>query len=206
MWSWWRFQESRAARGFGRSVTVSGPLLWSERETLLKRKPSHGWMGCSLTKFSSRQPLLNKYGTVWWGPKGITFTDIYLFPVSADLFFSPYLSSLTWDPYIRLTFLVFHFPQVPLLSVFFPPPSLIFVAFFHQCTYQFLPPEGFNGFLCAVSRQSDPSSDKYSFQRPFTGNEPIGGFSSRSLLAGNLTCETRVSVRLPVLAVHRSTI
>lgn len=44
MWFRWRFQEGRAVRGFGRGVTVSRPLLRSERETLVKRKPPmDGW-------------------------------------------------------------------------------------------------------------------------------------------------------------------
>lgn len=194
MWSQWRFQESRAGRGFGRGVTVSRPLLWSERETFAEKKTSHGWMGCSLTKFSPWQPLLNKHGTVWWRPKG-THSLIFIHSpsplTSYSLFVIFELRSIYQINVSRTYFL-----KIPLLSpcFFFSH----FVAFFHQCTYQFLSPAGFNGFLCAISSQSDPSSDEYSFQRPFTGNEPISGFSSRSLLAGNLSCKKHVPVCLSI--------
>ena len=112
----------------------------------------------------------------------------YLFippqPISFSLFVIfelRFLNQINLSCILSLTFLC-------CLS-FFLSTSLIFVAFFHQCTYQFLSPEGFDGFLCAISSQSDPSSDKYSFQRPLTGNESISGFSSHSLLPGNLTCQ-----------------
>lgn len=63
-----------------------------------------------------------------------------------------------------------------------------------RSTYQFLSPVGFNRFLCAISSQSCPSSDKYSFQPSFTGSEPISGFSPWCLLTGNLACQGTVAV------------
>lgn len=119
------------------------------------------------------------------GPKG-THSLIFIYSLSPLISFSLFVIFELRSIY-----------QINLSCIYFPPPvsccclplfsSLIFVAFFHRCTYQFLSPEGFNGFLCAVSSHPDPSSDKYSFQRHFTGSELISGFSSHSLLAGNLT-------------------
>lgn len=88
------------------------------------------------------------------GPKG---THSLIFIYSPSPLFT-YLSSLIRQ--INSSRIYFP-PPVPLLS-----PPLIFVAFFHQCTYQFFSSVGFNGFLCAVSSHSDPSSDKYSFSTP----------------------------------------
>lgn len=173
----------------------SGPRVWpwcDRQQTtsavregdLGEKKTSHGWMGRCLTKFSSWQPLLNKHGMVWWRPKGAH--SLIFFHSVSTLF--PYLSSLNWDLYIRLTFLVFSFLNFLCCLSPFPLSLSHFCGIFPSvhlsislsCRIQQFP-------LCHF--QSDPSSDKYSFQRPFTGNEPISWFSLQPLLAGNLTCE-----------------
>lgn len=53
---------------------------------LAEKKSSHGWMRRSLTKFFSSQPLLNKQNGVVKAQRN-TFSDIYLLPVSTNLFF-----------------------------------------------------------------------------------------------------------------------
>lgn len=192
MWLWWRFQE-------GSSGPMGLVAVWPSADHCCGQrgrpcwKENLPWMdGVQLKQESSSwQPLLNKHGMMWWRTKG-THTLIFIhFPLPLICFSWCHL----WvEIYISEEVFLYFFSQIPLLSLsFFLSPSLIFVAFFHQCTYQFLSPAGFKGSLCAASSQSDPSSDKYSFQRPFTGNEPISGFS-RLLLAGNLSCKTCVSV------------
>lgn len=173
----------------------SSPRVWPQRDrqqtTAVVREgdlaEKKTWMGRSLTKFSSWQPLLNKYGTVWWRPKG-THSLIFMYSsIFFSLFVIPELRSM-----YQIECSCISCPQIPLLSLFIPLSLPHYCGIFPSAHLSIsLFPVGFNGFLCAVSSQSDPSSDKYSFQRPFTGNEPISGFSSHSMLAGKLTCKKK---------------
>lgn len=88
MWSRWRFQESLAAG----DLAVEWPSPdhccgWTGRPWRIESL--HGWMGCSRTKFSSWQPLLNKHGTVCLKAQKNTFTwRSPLIPVSLFVIFA----------------------------------------------------------------------------------------------------------------------
>lgn len=108
------------------------------REGDLKVKPLVD--SAKLNKISSSQPLLNKY-MVWWRPEE-RHTVIFIFSWSLTMLFFPLLYVIfSLDLHIRLTSLLFIFAWF--LS------SAVFVAFLHQCTYQFLFPLRIQGFpLC----------------------------------------------------------
>lgn len=106
----------------------SSPRVWPQRDRqrttavvregdLAEKKTSHGWTGRSLTKFSSWQPLLNKYGTVWWRPKG-THSLIFIYSLSPPIRFSSFVVFELRSIY-QINFSWIHFPQVSLLSLFF---------------------------------------------------------------------------------------
>ena len=119
---------------------------------------------------------------VWWSPKG-----------THSLIYNSFPHFLLWvETYISDNFFCVSFPQMPLLCLSFCLSPTPFCGIFPSAHLS-ISPEGFHGFLRAISSQSDPGSDKYSLQRPFTGNEPISGFSSHSLLAGNLTCQNKMN-------------
>lgn len=114
--------------GFGRGVTVSRPLLWSERETLLKRKPPvDGWGAAETRVLLLTTSVKQTWHDVVKDERN-TYIDIYSFPASTDMFFL--MSSLSWDLYFRRSFLVFFFSNSFAVSLFFSSLPLSFLWHF----------------------------------------------------------------------------
>lgn len=114
---------------------------------------------------------LNKYGPLCGRPKRPQNMNIYSLPC-LHLSLIPNLSLLSRGRNMGFIFLIFAALSLPF--------SLLF-SWHSSIT---APLDFLNSFLRAISSQSNPRSDKNSFQRLFTGSEPISGYSSHSLMAG----------------------
>ena len=132
------------------------PRVWPQRDRqqttavvregdLAEKKTSLGWMGGSWTKFSSWQPLLNKYSTVRWRPIG-THSLIFIYSLPPLISFSLFVISESRSIY-QINFSYIYFPPpVSSLSLSFSSLPLSFLWHFSiSRTYQFLFPKGFNG-------------------------------------------------------------